>query len=53
MPGVIVPRKAVNEIQKLIEGIGAGRYTELAGLYAEDAVVETVFEPVGPRLTEG
>ncbi|WP_051814404.1 nuclear transport factor 2 family protein [Kitasatospora sp. MBT63] len=38
---------------KLIEGIGEGRYTELADLYAEDAVVETVFEPAGPRLTVG
>ncbi|MFB7465986.1 nuclear transport factor 2 family protein [Streptomyces sp. NPDC056224] len=38
---------------KLLEGIAAGRYSELAGLYAEDAVVETVFEPVGPRRTEG
>ncbi|MER7465325.1 nuclear transport factor 2 family protein [Streptomyces sp. NPDC097981] len=39
--------------QKLIDGIGAGRFTELAELYAEDAVVETVFEPVGPRRFEG
>ena len=39
--------------QKLLGGITAGRYAELAGLYAEDAVVETVFEPVGPRRFEG
>jgi ketosteroid isomerase-like protein len=38
---------------KLLEGIAAGRYTELAGLYAQDAVAETVFEPVGPRRIEG
>ncbi|MGW3668687.1 nuclear transport factor 2 family protein [Streptomyces sp. NPDC005141] len=38
---------------KLLEGIAAGRYSELADLYAEDAVVETVFEPVAPRRTEG
>ncbi|MFJ1706335.1 nuclear transport factor 2 family protein [Kitasatospora sp. NPDC088346] len=38
---------------RLLDGIAAGRYAELAGLYAEDAVVETVFEPVGPRRTEG
>ncbi|GAA0682650.1 hypothetical protein GCM10010193_40500 [Kitasatospora atroaurantiaca] len=31
----------------------AGRFSELAELYAEDAVVETVFEPVGPRRFEG
>ncbi|MCC9310995.1 nuclear transport factor 2 family protein [Kitasatospora sp. RB6PN24] len=39
--------------QKLLEGIQAARYVELADLYAEDAVVETVFEPVGPRRSEG
>ncbi|MFD8416623.1 nuclear transport factor 2 family protein [Streptomyces sp. NPDC059650] len=50
MPETPSPREV---FQKLIEGIGAGRYTELAGLYAEDAVVETVFEPVGPRRIEG
>ncbi|OEV37414.1 hypothetical protein HS99_0004035 [Kitasatospora aureofaciens] len=38
---------------KLLDNIAAGRYAELAGLYAADAVVETVFEPVGPRRTEG
>ncbi|WP_037888608.1 nuclear transport factor 2 family protein [Streptomyces sp. NRRL S-87] len=38
---------------RLLDGIGAGRYTELAALYAEDAVVETVFAPVGPRRFEG
>ncbi|MEV7774599.1 nuclear transport factor 2 family protein [Kitasatospora sp. NPDC086791] len=38
---------------ELLEGITAGRFTELARLYAEDAVVETVFEPVGPRRFEG
>ncbi|MFJ3727925.1 nuclear transport factor 2 family protein [Streptomyces sp. NPDC090045] len=50
MPETLSPREV---FQKLIDGIGAGRYTELAELYAEDAVVETVFEPVGPRRVEG
>ncbi|MET9959956.1 nuclear transport factor 2 family protein [Streptomyces sp. NPDC006326] len=50
MSGTLSPREV---FQKLIEGIAAGRYTELAELYAEDAVVETVFEPVGPRRFEG
>ncbi|GAA1258670.1 hypothetical protein GCM10009665_56040 [Kitasatospora nipponensis] len=39
--------------QKLIEGITAGRLSQLGELYAEDAVVETVFAPVGPRRFEG
>ncbi|MEV6117753.1 nuclear transport factor 2 family protein [Streptomyces sp. NPDC052109] len=39
--------------QKPLEDIGAGRLSELARLYAEDAVVETVFEPVGPRRIQG
>ncbi|MER7767063.1 nuclear transport factor 2 family protein [Kitasatospora sp. NPDC096140] len=38
---------------KLLEGITEGRFSELAELYAEDTVVETVFEPVGPRRFEG
>ncbi|GGV22327.1 hypothetical protein GCM10010260_73260 [Streptomyces filipinensis] len=38
---------------KLLEGITAGRFPELAELYSEDTVVETVFEPVGPRRFEG
>ncbi|MFF1873052.1 nuclear transport factor 2 family protein [Streptomyces sp. CB03911] len=38
---------------ELLAGITAGRFTELAELYAEDAVVETVFQPVGPRRFEG
>lgn len=50
MSETLSPREV---FQKLIEGIGAGRFTELAELYAEDAVVETVFEPVGPRRFEG
>ncbi|MER7705071.1 nuclear transport factor 2 family protein [Kitasatospora sp. NPDC097605] len=37
----------------LLDGITAGRFAELDGFYAEDAVVEMVFEPVGPRLVEG
>ncbi|MEV6951115.1 nuclear transport factor 2 family protein [Streptomyces sp. NPDC051183] len=50
MPETLSPREV---FQKLIEGIGEGRFTELADLYADDAVVETVFEPVGPRRIEG
>ncbi|MEU9304075.1 nuclear transport factor 2 family protein [Streptomyces sp. NPDC048269] len=50
MSETLSPREV---FQKLIEGIGAGRFAELAELYAEDAVVETVFEPVGPRRLEG
>ncbi|MFF3108673.1 nuclear transport factor 2 family protein [Kitasatospora sp. NPDC057904] len=38
---------------KLLDGIGAGRFAELADLYAEDAVVEIVFAPVGPRRFVG
>ncbi|MGW6689164.1 nuclear transport factor 2 family protein [Streptomyces sp. NPDC054961] len=50
MSEALSPREA---FQKLLDGISAGRFSELAELYAEDAVVETVFEPVGPRRTEG
>ncbi|GJF31525.1 hypothetical protein KNE206_42250 [Kitasatospora sp. NE20-6] len=50
MPGTPTPREVFT---KLLEGIAAGRYAELAGLYAEDAVAEIVFEPVGPRRIEG
>ncbi|WP_035844255.1 nuclear transport factor 2 family protein [Kitasatospora azatica] len=39
--------------QKLLDGITERRFAELAELYAEDAVVETVFAPVGPRRFEG
>ncbi|MER7844144.1 nuclear transport factor 2 family protein [Kitasatospora sp. NPDC096077] len=38
---------------KLVDGICAGRFAELADLYAEDAVVEIAFAPVGPRRLEG
>ncbi|MEU9129371.1 nuclear transport factor 2 family protein [Kitasatospora sp. NPDC048540] len=38
---------------KLLEGIGAGRFADLADLYAEDAVVEIAFAPGGPRRFEG
>ncbi|MFB6808023.1 nuclear transport factor 2 family protein [Streptomyces sp. NPDC056387] len=50
MPETLSPREVFH---RLLERIGAGRYAELAELYAEDAVVETVFEPVGPRRFEG
>ncbi|MER6302939.1 nuclear transport factor 2 family protein [Kitasatospora sp. NPDC001539] len=38
---------------ELLDGITEGRFADLARLYAEDAVVETVFQPVGPRRFEG
>ncbi|MFD7834021.1 nuclear transport factor 2 family protein [Streptomyces sp. NPDC059761] len=50
MPKTLSPREVS---QELLERIGSGRYAELAELYADDAVVETVFEPVGPRRFEG
>ncbi|MFF4548405.1 nuclear transport factor 2 family protein [Streptomyces sp. NPDC001435] len=50
MPETRSPREV---FQKLLHGITAGRFSELAELYAEDAVVETVFEPLGPRRFEG
>ncbi|MCC9305559.1 nuclear transport factor 2 family protein [Kitasatospora sp. RB6PN24] len=39
--------------EKLHAGITSGRFAGLAELYAEDAVVEIVFEPVAPRRIEG
>ena len=50
MSETLSPREV---FRKLLDGISTGRFSELAGLYAEDAVVETVFEPVGPRRFEG
>ncbi|MEV6583844.1 nuclear transport factor 2 family protein [Streptomyces sp. NPDC051582] len=50
MPKTPSPREVS---RTLLERIGEGRYSELAELYAEDTVVETVFEPVGPRRFEG
>lgn len=50
MSGTPSPREVFH---KLLEGITTGRYSELAELYAEDAAVETVFEPIGPRRIEG
>ncbi|MEU7056058.1 nuclear transport factor 2 family protein [Streptomyces sp. NPDC046197] len=50
MSGTLSPREV---FQKLLKGITEGRFSQLAELYAEDAVVETVFEPVGPRRFEG
>ncbi|MFG3055068.1 nuclear transport factor 2 family protein [Kitasatospora sp. NPDC048239] len=50
MSETLSPREV---FRKLLDGITAGRFSELAELYAEDAVVETVFEPVGPRRFEG
>ncbi|MFD7984203.1 nuclear transport factor 2 family protein [Kitasatospora indigofera] len=38
---------------ELLAGITAGRFADLAGLYAEEAVVETPFVPAGPRRIEG
>ncbi|GAA1947716.1 nuclear transport factor 2 family protein [Kitasatospora viridis] len=39
--------------ERLIAGIASGELAPLADLYAEDAVVEIVFEPVGPRRIVG
>ena len=50
MSETLSPREV---FRKLLDGITTGRFAELAELYAEDAVVETVFEPVGPRRFEG
>ncbi|MFC8448347.1 nuclear transport factor 2 family protein [Kitasatospora sp. NPDC057223] len=50
MPETLSPREV---FQKLLDGITTGRFPELAELYSEDTVVETVFEPVGPRRIEG
>ncbi|MFI6445725.1 nuclear transport factor 2 family protein [Kitasatospora sp. NPDC050543] len=50
MSETLSPREV---FQKLLKGVTAGRFSGLAELYAEDAVVETVFEPVGPRRFEG
>ncbi|MFF7974322.1 nuclear transport factor 2 family protein [Streptomyces sp. NPDC007905] len=50
MSEALSPREV---FQKLLKGITTGRFPELAELYAEDAVVETVFEPLGPRRFEG
>ncbi|KJY46192.1 MULTISPECIES: nuclear transport factor 2 family protein [unclassified Streptomyces] len=50
MPKTLSPREVFH---KLLERISEGRFSELAELYAGDAVVETVFEPVGPRRFEG
>ncbi|MQS18144.1 nuclear transport factor 2 family protein [Streptomyces kaniharaensis] len=47
------PQSPREVFRKLLDGITAGRFSELAELYAEDAVVETVFEPVGPRRFQG
>ncbi|MFC5664537.1 nuclear transport factor 2 family protein [Kitasatospora misakiensis] len=37
----------------LLGGITAGRFTEIVDLYAEDTVVETVFDHGGPGRFEG
>ncbi|TQF02210.1 nuclear transport factor 2 family protein [Kitasatospora acidiphila] len=39
--------------EKLHAGITSGEFAGLADLYAEDAVVEIVFEPLAPRRIEG
>ncbi|CAN3978991.1 nuclear transport factor 2 family protein [Kitasatospora purpeofusca] len=40
-------------LHALLDGITAGRFTELVELYAEDIVVETPLEPGGPGRFEG
>jgi ketosteroid isomerase-like protein len=39
--------------ERLIQGISEGRWTDLAGLYAEDAVVDQPFVSTAPRRIEG
>lgn len=43
MPDPLTPRQV---FQRLSDGISDGRWDDLADLYAEDAHVEIVFEPV-------
>ncbi|MFF7988786.1 nuclear transport factor 2 family protein [Kitasatospora xanthocidica] len=50
MSETLSPREVFHE---LLTGITEGRFTEVTRLYAEDTVVESVFEPVGPRRYEG
>ncbi|WP_030231152.1 nuclear transport factor 2 family protein, partial [Streptomyces sp. NRRL S-350] len=50
MSETLSPREVFHE---LLTGVSEGRFSELARLYAEDAVVETVLQPVGPRRFEG
>ncbi|GAB7187072.1 hypothetical protein ATKI12_6903 [Kitasatospora sp. Ki12] len=50
MSETLSPREVFHE---LLTGISEGRFMEVTRLYAEDTVVETVFEPVGPRRYEG
>ncbi|GAA3037417.1 hypothetical protein GCM10020229_56000 [Kitasatospora albolonga] len=50
MPETLSPSAVFH---RLVETIGEERYGDLAALYAEDAVVETPFQPVGPRRIEG
>jgi len=40
-------------LESLLQGISQGRWTDLADLYAEDAVVEQPFAPLPPRRLEG
>jgi ketosteroid isomerase-like protein len=39
--------------ERLIQGISAGRWTDLADLYAEDAVVDQPLVSAAPRRIEG
>jgi ketosteroid isomerase-like protein len=50
MPDQTSPRAV---FERLIRGISEGRWTDLADLYAEDAVVDQPFLPTAPRRTEG
>lgn len=40
-------------LESLLQGISEGRWSDLADLYAEDAVVEQPFAPSPPRRLEG
>ncbi|MET8542343.1 nuclear transport factor 2 family protein [Kitasatospora sp. NPDC004799] len=50
MSAPATPREVFAQLTTLIS---AGKWSELAALYAEDAVVEIVFSPVPPRRLHG
>jgi ketosteroid isomerase-like protein len=50
MPAAVPPREV---LERLVAGISAGRWDDLADLYAEDAVVEHPFALPEPTRIEG
>ncbi|MFC1415544.1 nuclear transport factor 2 family protein [Streptacidiphilus cavernicola] len=50
MPASVTPREV---FEQLIGRIAAGKWGDIAELYAEDADVEVVFAPVPPRRVHG